>query len=444
MDIPYLFFFSYSRADWEDDLYLERFFTDLERQVAVLAGAGRRTVGFRDEHGVKTGEDWNTRISGAVQTSNVLVCIYTANFFSAERVHEFCAKEFTAFLKRDPDLRYDREVGPDGRERHKLRDGRNILPVLWLSEHDLTELNKLPPYAVGAVKYALNGAPKALNEHYQEKGMSLITTNRKGTYRQILAHLARRIIEWARTPLPSIAPPPEVGQLRNAFWDPPEPPDGPPGGGPPGSRADPEDGAAGPSLGPRQVDAFEIRHVPGDGRAWEPFPGAPSLRVLVEEIAQSRRRTSRYRTFDPGAADFVPSLKAALTESTKERVLPILFVAPEVLANPGWRAAIRSLLREQWRGGLVVPVNAADRPSVQLIQGIKPEFELTPNEREWIVIREARGGLAEFRTAVISVADDILALIVKHGSVERPTPATDGPSVRPRVANTVGARQAQP
>src|SRR5262249_45374381 len=155
MDVPYLFFFSYSRADWEDDLYLERFFKDLERKVAGVKGAGNRTVGFRDEEGVKTGEDWNTKISGALQASNVLVCVYTPNFFSAERTHEFCAKEFMAFVQRDPQLRYERVVDNAGRERYEVHEAHNILPILWLSERELVELNKLPPYAVRTIQYTL-------------------------------------------------------------------------------------------------------------------------------------------------------------------------------------------------------------------------------------------------------------------------------------------------
>jgi hypothetical protein len=120
--------------------------------------------------------------------------------------------------------------------------------------------------------------------------------------------------------------------------------------------------------------------------------------------------------------------------------LPILFVAPETLGWPEWRMAVVSLLRRPWRGGLVVPVGASDQRSIRLMESIKSDFELTPNEREWIVIRVAQGGVAEFRTAVISVADDILARIVKHGSVERSTSATIGPSVRPRITNTLDAR----
>ena len=208
--------------------------------------------------------------------------------------------------------------------------------------------------------------------------------------------------------------------------------------------ADALDDAASPSLGPKQLVAFEVRSAPGDASAWAPYPGEPSLRVLVEEIAQSRRRTSRYRTFDPSAGDFVTALLAALMDATEKRVLPILLVDPKALARPEWRAAVASLLRHPWRGGIVVPVDASDQPSIRLMESIKADFEMTPNERECVVVRVGQGGVAEFRTVVISVADDILARIVMHGSVERRTPATVGPSAPPRIANTLAAQRAQP
>jgi hypothetical protein len=104
---------------------------------------------------------------------------------------------------------------------------------------------------------------------------------------------------------------------------------------------------------------------------------------------------------------------------------------------------VASLLRHPWRGGIVIPVDASDQPSIRLMESIKADFEMTPNEREWVVFRVARGGVVEFRVAVISVAGDILARIVKHGSVERSTPATVGLSV-PRIANTLDAQRAQP
>jgi hypothetical protein len=105
-NIPYFFFFSYSRGD--NDVYLRKFFESLVERVASLTGVHEtHTVGFRDEQDVSAGDDWNSKISAAVQISKVLVCIYSPRFFSKLGIHEYCAKEFAAFLKRNPQTRYE-------------------------------------------------------------------------------------------------------------------------------------------------------------------------------------------------------------------------------------------------------------------------------------------------------------------------------------------------
>jgi hypothetical protein len=77
---------------------------------------------------------------------------------------------------------------------------------------------------VRTIQYALDFAnvSRPLNDQYRAKGMSLITTQRRGAYREILTHLATRIVELAANPLPPLVPPPDIRTLRNAFWDPPE------------------------------------------------------------------------------------------------------------------------------------------------------------------------------------------------------------------------------
>jgi hypothetical protein len=436
--LSYLFFFSYSRSDY--DRYLDKFFADLEEQVASVGGAGTSRLGFRDEDGVKTGDDWTRKISAAVQTSHVLVCIYTPNFFSKVRTHEFCAKEFMAFLERDPRHRYERVVDEGNCERYEVREARNILPILWRSKQVLVDVNNLPPYALRTIQWTLDfpKVSRKLKDQYKEKGMWLISKTRRGTYWEILNHLAIRIVELGACPLPSKAPPPDIRTLRNAFWD--DPPEMSAARGAPVRERDADslDDAAIPSLSTKQLVAFEVRSALSGASAWAPYPGEPSLRALVEEIAQSRQLTSRYRTFDPSADDFVTALLAALQDATEKRVLPILFIDPKALARPEWRKAVASLLREPWRGGIVFPVDATDQPSIHFMESVKSEFKMTPDEREWIVFMTApAGSVAELRMAVISVATGILARIVTHGSVERNSPATGGPSVPlPRIANT--------
>jgi hypothetical protein len=437
--VDYKFFFSYSRADW--DVFLDRFFRDLEREVAGKSGAGERKVGFRDEEGIRTGDDWNSKISAAVQISNVLVCVYSPNFFARDRMHEFCAKEFMAFLKRNPEHRYELVV-EQGQHRYQWRGARNILPVLWFSESDLVELNDLPPHAVRSIQYTLNfsGEESNLNKRYKEKGMSRISTRRGPGYRDIIDHLAKQIVVLSANPLPRMTSPPDIRTLRNAFWDPPDDMPSDPLGGGAEALAEP---AAITLHGSKQIVAFEVRNGSSDASNWTPYAGELSLRALIEEIAQARRLAYGYRQFDPGAVDFIPEILSSLADATKQCVRPILFVDPKCLAREEWRTAVVSLLRYEWRGGIIIPVDSSDKTSVRLVDQAQSEFQTSPNEREWIIVRISKGRVTEFRTAVISVVDEILARIVEHGAVQRNYPAESGPSTLPRIANTLDRGRVQ-
>src|SRR5262249_4949239 len=191
-------------------------------------------VGFRDEDGVSTGDDWNSKISAALQISNALVCIYTPSFFAEDRNHEFCAKEVAAFLKRNAQTRYDATPDPEGTPRYQVREARNILPVLWISEKDLLEANsslekKLPPYLLRSIQYAIN-IPDPIASRYKEKGLRRISIRLPSSTREdIITHFARLII--SAEALPRLDPPPGYQELWNAFWD--DPPDHPALGVPP-------------------------------------------------------------------------------------------------------------------------------------------------------------------------------------------------------------------
>jgi hypothetical protein len=137
------FFLSYARHD--DDDYLKRFFTDLRQAVSRLDTNAAYAPGFRDDEGVATGEDWNSTISAAVHSSNALVCVYTPRFFH----REFCAKEFAVFIRRNRNAQYKLQPDAEGNQKYQICDVRNIFPVLWISERDLTSprsnAKPLPP-----------------------------------------------------------------------------------------------------------------------------------------------------------------------------------------------------------------------------------------------------------------------------------------------------------
>src|SRR5262249_38883166 len=136
------------------DAYLLRFFDDLKKMVTSLEGVhDANAVGFRDEACVKTGDEWNSKICAALQNRKVLVSVYNPSIFAEDKEHEFCAKEFAAYLKRNPQIRYEPTLCSDGKPRYQVREARNILPVLWFGEQDL--LKKLPPHVVQSIEYAI-------------------------------------------------------------------------------------------------------------------------------------------------------------------------------------------------------------------------------------------------------------------------------------------------
>jgi hypothetical protein len=348
-DTLHYFFFSYARAD--QDPYLDRFFVNLKEKVESLVEIPQgHSAAFRDEQNIDAGDDWNTRISAALQNSKVLVCIYSPRFFSKQRLHEYCAKEFAGFLdlERNDDIRYVPEPDDEGRIGYQVRGFRNIVPVLWVSEEDLVEKpNQLPPHVVRSIHYTLNGVGK----DYANKGMRSISIRRNQTYDKIITRFARVIIKSSLTPLRSRRPPRQFNELWNAFWDHPI-------GLPPmdGASQAPinkgtDDKMAVSTSGPGQVSAIEIRPSPDTAAEWRPFKGGPTLAAALGEIASERPIVFSHLALDPAAQDFGPKALSVLKDATARQATPILFVDPACLRTEPQRSAVGNLLRQQMARG---------------------------------------------------------------------------------------------
>ena len=269
---------------------------------------------------------------------------------------------------------------------------------------------------------------------------------RAGAYFEILNHLSTRIVELSKNPLPQLDQPPHIEGLRNAFWDPPEDAHQSRSGELPGPTPAQVDepivnSLAVPLLGPRQMLAVEVRAVTHE--TWFPYPDQASLATLAEEIAHERRLVFSQIRIDPSEEDFLSNASSVLTDATAKYVRPILFVDPACFAREKWRTGLIALLRRDWRGALLVPVDNSDSESTRLVESFRLDLQLSPNERERIVIRISRS-ITEFRTAVISVVDEILARIVKDGIVQRSQPENDGPNTRPRITNVLDAAKREP
>jgi len=90
--MPFEFFVSYSRAN--NDAYLKRFMSDLAEAVSTVRGVPLSTaVGYFDQREILLGEDWDADIVAGLQTSKVLLSLYSPAYFKSE----YCAKEHALF-----------------------------------------------------------------------------------------------------------------------------------------------------------------------------------------------------------------------------------------------------------------------------------------------------------------------------------------------------------
>jgi hypothetical protein len=434
--VPY-FFFSYSQADGGE--FLDRFFEDLRLRVANLSGLGIKKndpgweeqfdrVGFRDRHGVKTGEDWKEKIGAAMQCNGVLVCLYTPNFFSRLKTKEFCGREFAAFLKRNPGIRYAPGTG-EPEKGFQLLGARNILPIVWYKLRHLQN-QKLPPYVVHSITWTLDRTvTEQVNARYLEVGLLRIAMERSGEYDDILDHFAERIIALANDPLPPLPGVPDIESLHNAFWDLPE-----------DDKIDPtaaatafvETAVAPVTGGPTRMLVIEVRaQNPTD---WSPYANDHSIPAVFEEIANQKQLVTDWMTLDPNSADFMDRILLALDDAAKRSIRAVVVVDPRCLADEAALNALVALLQEKCRAGFLVPADASDRDAVRLIKQHRQQLQPADDAPDWVV-RISEGTMAQFRTAVSSVADDILARIVKTDRVRQNPPDNDGPTTKPRISN---------
>jgi len=174
------------------DHLVKSVFEDLSEAVRRAARLDRgRPVGFFD--GLLTvGEDWNARVTRELGDANVFVPLYSPRYFSMT----WPGREWQCFSSRLPE---------DSAE--ELR--AHIVPVLWAPMADtIGPPNRPDPLALA------NDVPE-----YEENGLrALSMLNLYGEqYRQVIARLARRIVDAARArPLPRTAVTP-IDRMPSAF-----------------------------------------------------------------------------------------------------------------------------------------------------------------------------------------------------------------------------------
>jgi FxsC-like protein len=240
------FFLSYARGD--DDEYVQRFYSDLCREIRVDKGLGRgERVGFLDSTSIRVGSHWSKELVTALTECAVFLPLYAPGYF----LSEFCGREWAAFEYR---LRQHRD-SPD--------TAGGFIPVVWLQPRHL-------PEAATTLQYSCGTFGKA----YGEYGLRQLIRLRRyeDDYRETVTALAAEIARIARrcTAVPSPLDV-DLATLTSAFHRPGSPAravdDVPyePSGPSPAAAAPKPRGDAGPAPADEGLAPIETGSVPVEG-----------------------------------------------------------------------------------------------------------------------------------------------------------------------------------
>lgn len=188
------FFFSYARDNGNS--YLDQFVEDLAERVRGRLGLLKSEPAiFRDAGEIEIGQPWPDVLLAGLQTSKVMVCLYTPLYFT----RPICGQEIGFFQERE-------KLMGDTAERF-------ILPLLWIPSEDCI------PEPLRELNFVHGDLPAT----YRTKGMETLTRQSSGRYRddydQAVDAIAKRIYALAkRIPaLPSLPEGVRLKEIRNAF-----------------------------------------------------------------------------------------------------------------------------------------------------------------------------------------------------------------------------------
>ena len=188
------FFFSYARDNGGS--YLDQFVEDLTERVRGRLGLLKTDPAiFRDAGEIEIGQPWPEVLLEGLQTSRVMVCLYTPLYFT----RPICGQELGFFQHREKLL-------PPSPERF-------ILPLLWIPCEDCV------PEPLRELNFFHDDFPQS----YRSKGLETLTRQSSGRYRddydQAVDAIAKRIYTLARRNpgLPALSGDLKLKDIRNAF-----------------------------------------------------------------------------------------------------------------------------------------------------------------------------------------------------------------------------------
>lgn len=199
--MSYIFYLSYSRDDYSHEL--QQFFQDLCTELrTVMAMPRNEQIGFLDTEGIALGEPWRDTVLNALQTSRILVPLYTPRYF----MREICGREVEFFLERVRRVKgTSASLAP------------YIFPIVWFppDSHNI-------PQALLDIQIYDDKFPAV----YREYGLRRLAVMDKtrDEYHELLFSLALRIsMAVTSSPeLPPLVPAPSLDELRSAFATVPE------------------------------------------------------------------------------------------------------------------------------------------------------------------------------------------------------------------------------
>jgi hypothetical protein len=410
---PPRFVLSYARRD--GDNYLDKFFTDLRKEIAIREGLNSDDsdveAGFRDIAGIPGGVDWSNALAEALQDAWSCVSLYTPNYFRREA----CGKEVQIFLER-AGVTYDATGAAVG--------SRGILPVLWVSKPDL-DRHEMPPAVVSRINFR---ASKAQNQtRLESEGLrNILRRSTRGAYADILNDIVKDLLSGfgnRPNPLPKAA---EFTAVKNAFGVPvPPAPAAVPTGGSPAPAVSPAPQAG---AGPATMMLFLIAlpesaglFAAGAGDSWrdqlEDYDKHLSVKVSLVDgsSADASALVSQLETCSGRNASVAVVLDPLVADRHQDNTLALL------------RACLAS---EQWRGAIILPdAGASLAPSLAI--------PIANIDRLHLVTKATVATLAsDVRSAWLEVAKGV----VNEAAVKREPPGGGRSADRPRVQGPSEAR----
>lgn len=425
--MSYYIFFSYSRV-LSKEAYLQQFFDDLAAEVTQRVDPTKGIkIYFYDEEDVELGRDWKAAIADALQTSRVMVPIYSPPYFTSE----YCGKEWQFFqMRREEYLRQKRgpELPPV------------IKPVLWLPlPPDLrAAIDESPP--ISDTQYTIGRKEDIFNQ----KGLRYVLKKKerfKDEYTDYVEKLADEIVEAAKAydlpalartpPLADVIPPPPFPNCVNIEGEPQTP-----------TFELPQHVrfvfiAADPDKfgGLRSPDPYRRK----GGREWKPYYPEPANDIypLVQHIVSGGDLG-----FSSDELPFDTNLMIEVEKARDEGKIVILLVDSWTV---NWDDATRRLLqafdqRNYLNCSVLLPWNEKDTDTVILREQIERTLRTTfhfSRMKTPVHYREAITNKDDLTAALHDILTRIRAAIRDFAEVQRPVhsgyakPIVSGPGGAP-------------